>query len=59
VAVSPPASLDVLFMENFLIKYGLLAVFVESVLEADAIPFFSLAFSQYGYFDYSLGDRFF
>jgi membrane protein DedA with SNARE-associated domain len=39
-------------MESFLIKYGLLAVFFGSAVEADAMPVLSGAFSHFGYFGY-------
>ncbi|MCB1025705.1 MAG: DedA family protein [Acidobacteria bacterium] len=37
-------------MESFLIKYGLLAVFLGSAVEADAFPLLSGSFSHFGYF---------
>lgn len=41
-------------MENFLIKYGLWAVFFGSMVEADAIPILSGATSHFGYFGFPL-----
>lgn len=41
-------------MENFLIKYGLWAVFFGSAIEADAMPILSGATSHFGYFGFPL-----
>jgi membrane protein DedA with SNARE-associated domain len=40
-------------MENFLIKYGLFAVFFGSIIEADAMPVMSGAVAHLGYFNFA------
>ena len=42
-------------MELFLIKYGLLAVFIASLVEADVIPVLAGVAAHRGYFDPALG----